>query len=298
MNLFKKSSPVFRPQYRVTDRILNSITRSTAAKELITQVHLPADWVANFRREAILRSAHASTSLDGNPLSFNDVCHLMMERQVESQDTARREVLNYVTALKNVDAILNERRISEAMLLRVHQALTKNVLDGLVESGVFRLQEITTDSAQPRGLMAAPPPLAKDVPALVKRMLAWLDSPEAENLNTIIQAGIVHHEIMRIRPFSAGSGLVARFMANVILYLRNFDTRRLFTLDGFYQTNPPAYFSALASHSTNSDLTPWLEYFSDGVAHSIAEVKERVISLTSELARGTRSVPVVPPIPE
>ena len=281
---FKKSGPVFRPQYKVTDRILNNITRSTAAKELISQVHLPPDWIGNFKREAILKSAQASAALEGNPLGFAEVSRLVVDRQVPAQLRTKQEVLNYVHALETVDSILRERRITEERLLRVHYMLTESTLENPAESGVLRQTEVTAESVLP-GEQVFPAPRAKEVPGLVKQLLTWLDSFEAEKLNALIQAGIVQYEIMRIHPFAAGNGLVARYLATVLLYIRNFDTKRLFSVDEYYSSNPSAYFAALnPSDAKNPDLTPWLEYFTDGVAQAVAAVKERVISLTSEHA--------------
>ena len=75
-------------------------------------------------------------------------------------------------------------------------------------------------------------------------------------------------------------------MASLILYLRGFDTKRFFALDDYYDSDRQSYYKALQSvDSKKVDVTEWLEYFTYGVALQIEKVKERVLSLSSDLKR-------------
>ncbi|MDI6811469.1 MAG: Fic family protein [archaeon] len=91
---------------------------------------------------------------------------------------------------------------------------------------------------------------------------------------------------MRIHPFIDGNGRCARTLATLILYLRGFDTKRFFALDDYYNSDRPSYYAALKSVAEETlDLTPWLEYFTEGVNVSMSAVKERVLRLSSEKLR-------------
>ncbi|MBM3749431.1 MAG: hypothetical protein FJW34_27040, partial [Acidobacteria bacterium] len=89
--MFNRARGLFRPNYQVTERILNNITRATASKELIHQLHLPREWLANFRREALVRSAHASAALEGNPLSYAQASRIVIERHVDADEEQKRQ---------------------------------------------------------------------------------------------------------------------------------------------------------------------------------------------------------------
>lgn len=68
--------------------------------------------------------------------------------------------------------------------------------------------------------------------------------------------------------------------ATLILYLSGFDHRRLFALDDFYDRDKKAYYAALkTAQESNGDLSRWLEYFTEGVASSVNEVKEAILKL-------------------
>jgi Fic family protein len=78
-----------------------------------------------------------------------------------------------------------------------------------------------------------------------------------------------------------GNGRTARALAALILYIRDFDIKRFFTLDDYYDSDRKAYYTALKSVDRNTlDTTQWIEYFTDGVLISINEVKKKILSLS------------------
>lgn len=129
----------------------------------------------------------------------------------------------------------------------------------------------------------------EDIPKLMKALIVWLNSPEAQALDPVIEAGIAHYEFVRIHPFVDGNGRSARVLSTLILYLRGFDAKQFFCLDDYYDSDRPAYYRTLQSVDQKTlDVTHWLEYFVEGVKVSIAVVKERVVRLSSERLRKTK----------
>ena len=63
----------FNPKYTITGKILNNLTTIAAAREVIEQAYLVPKLEAKLRRQALLRSAHASTALAGNKLTSKQV---------------------------------------------------------------------------------------------------------------------------------------------------------------------------------------------------------------------------------
>ena len=70
----------FNPKYKITDKSLNNLIAIVSAYEVIEQADLTPKWEAELRRQALLRSAHASTALAGNKLSFEQVEALYSRR--------------------------------------------------------------------------------------------------------------------------------------------------------------------------------------------------------------------------
>ncbi|OGE69157.1 hypothetical protein A3J21_02000 [Candidatus Daviesbacteria bacterium RIFCSPLOWO2_02_FULL_43_11] len=99
----------------------------------------------------------------------------------------------------------------------------------------------------------------------------------------MIKAGIIHYELARIHPFVEGNGRTARAVATLIMFLEGYDIRKLFSLEEYFDNNPMDYYLTLQAVSNQlvldtheRDLTPWLDYFTEGVAIELNKVKERV----------------------
>ncbi len=60
---------MFIPKYSITNKILKDIGVVEAAKEVIMNAPLVPAWEAKFRKEAMERTVHHGTHLEGNALS-------------------------------------------------------------------------------------------------------------------------------------------------------------------------------------------------------------------------------------
>ena len=127
------------------------------------------------------------------------------------------------------------------------------------------------------------PPPPEEVPELMSEFIEWLNSSDSSQLNSVLVAGISHYEFVRIHPFIDGNGRTSWALATLILSLREFDIKKFFALDDYYDSERTAYYRALKSVEQKTlDLTDWLEYFTDGVLLSIAKVKEKALHLSLE----------------
>lgn len=290
----------FKPNYTITDKILNNLTLVASAREFIEQGNLIPKWESRLRREALEHNAHSSTAIEGNKLTLRQVEALMENQKISSADKDIREVLNYINALKRIPTFIEkDQKIRVEDLLNIHAIITKNALQNSADSGAFRTKQVyvgrkSFDSTSYREEVEYMPPKTEKVPGLVKEFIDWLSSNAAWETNPILLAGIVHYEIARIHPFIDGNGRAARFLATLILYLIGFDRRRIFAFDDYYDKDRSAYYAALkTAQASNGDITQWLEYFTTGAAYSVTEVKETVLKLSRQRRkRGGADIPL------
>ncbi|MFQ5835979.1 MAG: Fic family protein [bacterium] len=276
---------MFKPNFRYTNNLVRLLTRISAAREVILNSPLIPRWEAALRREAIIHSAHASTSIEGNRLSLEQVSDLAQGREIMATRKDKQEVLNYLNVLENIEKLTKGSSILEQDILKIHRMVTKDTLDNPDDCGVYRTRYVVVANRF-TGEVFFRPPKNEDVPGLTKNLVKWIDSEEAKGLDPILEAGIVHYEFVRIHPFVDGNGRTARVLAALILCLRGFDTKQFFCLDDYYDSDRQAYYRALQSVDQETlDMTNWLEYFVAGVNVSIAAVKERVVRLSSDRLR-------------
>jgi Fic family protein len=278
----------FNPKYTITDKILNNLTNITSAREVIEQAYLIPKWEVKLRRQALLRNTHSSTAIEGNKLSFEQVESLAEGKDVVATNKDKQEVLNYIEALEKISAFAEKGKMTSADLLKIHRIVTKDVMQNNTDSGVFRNRQVFVgkrifDGTTFKELVEYMPPKTEEVPQLIQEFIDWLNRDKAWEINPVLLAGIVHYEIARIHPFIDGNGRTARLIAALILYLSDFDYRRIFALDDYYDRDRQAYYAALKTAQTNnSDITKWLEYFTDGVAYSVKEAKDAVLKVGSK----------------
>jgi len=276
---------MFKPEFKYTHKIVNLLTKISSARDLILNSPLIPKWEVTIRREAIIHSAHSSTSIEGNRLSLEQVSELALGREVMASRKDKQEVLNYLKVLENLGKLVDGQEISEKNILNIHKMLTKDTLENPADCGVYRNRYVVVGNRL-TGEVIFRPPDNEDVPILMGNLVEWLNSSEAKELDAVIEAGIAHYEFVRIHPFVDGNGRTARVLASLILFLRGFDIKQFFCLDDYYDSDRQAYYRALQSVDPKTlDLTRWLEYFVEGVNVSINAVKERVIRLSTERLR-------------
>ncbi len=274
---------MFNPNFRYTNKIVNDLNLITEARTLILNAALVPKWEVALRREALLKNAHASTAIEGNPLSLEEVTALADGRNIMVRRKDKQEVLNYIEALDKIPDFSDKVSIKVRDLLEIHKIVTNETLDKPEDEGVFRNCQVVVGN-QMTGEIVFRPPEKEDVPKQVEEFLEWINSKEAERLNPVIEAGITHYELVRIHPFVDGNGRTARVMATLILYRRGFDAKRFFALDDYYDAQRRNYYEALKKVEQDTlDLTGWLEYFTEGVAISIKAVKDKVIGLSKNI---------------
>lgn len=276
---------MFQPRFTYTNNIVRLLTRISSARETILNSPLIPKWEVTLRREAIIRSAHSSTSIEGNRLSLEQVSALAQGREVMAIRKDRQEVLNYLNVLENIEVLMKSSSLREQDILSIHRMVTEDTLDSPDDCGAYRNRYVVVANRL-TGQVIFRPPKNEDVPGLIKDLVEWINLGKVKELDPVIEAGISHYEFVRIHPFIDGNGRTARVLATLILYLRGFDTKQFFCLDDYYDSNRQAYYKALRSVDQKTwDLTTWLEYFAEGVSVSIEAVKERVARLSSERLR-------------
>jgi len=87
---------MFKPNFKITNKIINHIADIAAARELILNASLLPQWEVKLRKEAIVKMAHHSTSIEGNPLTLEQVMNLIAGKEIAAWEKDKREVINYV----------------------------------------------------------------------------------------------------------------------------------------------------------------------------------------------------------
>ena len=281
---------MFEPQFRYTDKIVNYIAEIASAKEIISNAKIIPLYDTKLKQDALIKSSHFSTSIEGNPLNLEEVKTLINNNQ-KPTTKAEQEVLNYFNVLNNLNKY-SDKIITKNTILSVHKDLTKDLLKNQEYEGKFRDARVFIGNLHTKKINYIPPDAYK-VPGLIDELLDWLNN-STDEMYPVIIAGILHYELVRIHPFIDGNGRTSRLMATLILSIHKFNIDNYFTLDEYYNQDRQAYVDALKSADKNHDLTNWLEYFCQGVLYSIDKVKSEVLNLAQITSKYDNTIELTP----
>lgn len=284
---------MFFAKFNVTHKMLRNIGIIDASREVILNAPLIPSWEVKFRKDALERTIHHGTHLEGNRLSEEEVKDVLDGKEVIARDRDIQEVLNYRNVLKFIDSIATQIGpgrpyiFTLETILEIHRLTTERILADEI-TGQFRIRQVVIRNTLTGEISYSPPPAA-EVPYLMEDLVGWINSDEAKEIHPIIKAGIVHYEIARIHPFVDGNGRVARAVATLLLFLDNYNIRKFFSFEEYFDQNPMDYYTTLQAVSNQlvidtheRDLTPWLDYFVEGVAIELNRVKERVKRISTD----------------
>ena len=262
----------YEPQFIITPRLLSLVEEVSALRERVQGATVELAWVPALQKESRSRIAHASTAIEGNPLTLEQVRALEAgEESVGVTERSRREVLNYFAGLRHVEQRAKRKgRIRHEDLFRLHRILAKGVMDQ-GEAGRYRTMKVRVGDYLP--------PTPSMVSGLMFELLEWWNG-RAAGLSPVLSSAILHYRFEAIHPFADGNGRVGRALALWELYRRGFDTHHVFSVDEFYWEKRQDYYDALqAVRREGEDLTGWLEYCAEGLRQTLERVWMRIQAL-------------------
>lgn len=277
---------MFEPVYSITSTILSRISEIAGIKAAIERSRVLPLNEAQLRRQAILRMAHTSTSIEGNKLAQFEVGKVLEGKTVRAPQKDILEVESYYKALKLLDELSKVKNsISEKEILTLHKA----VIDGLVDKekvGKYRPSDVYVldDLGGGREILRFKAPPVTQVKKLTDELLNFLKNSKKDTIHPIIRAGILHLQFVSIHPFTDGNGRVARLLTQLQLYRDGWDFRKILVLEDYYNRDRMSYYKAEnlaqgAKYQEDMDFTPWLEYFTTGFLVEARKALEQVQSI-------------------
>lgn len=262
----------YQPSFERSATLVRHLTEASGLRSWIEQQAIDVSWVGPTQRDAMVRLAHFSTRIEGNPLTLPEVAALAAGQDLPVEQRAKAEVLNYFSALRWIWRS-GPKMIRESELLNLHALLTRSLLPR-EETGRYKTKSNAV-FAGTRLIYRPPPPEA--APLLTGALLQWINSSPATEEHPVVVAALAHHRLVSIHPFMDGNGRVARALESWILFKRGFDTHHIFALDEFFDQDRERYYREIQVVRDGGDiLTPWLEYVSEGVVQTLQKTQQRI----------------------
>ena len=274
----------FKPIYSITSTIAKNLMRIQAAKEKVLFLPINPTVLASLRETAKLYTTHYSTMIEGNQLNPNEIKEVIqLQGHFPGRERDENEVKGYYAALAQLEQYVSQNHpVTEKIIQTLHALVISDGRTRIKPTPYRDGQNVIKDSGS--GTIVYMPPEAKDVGSLMRNFVSWIK--ESEELPCPIVAGIAHYQFATIHPYYDGNGRTSRLLTTLILHLGCYDLKGLYSIEEYYAKNLLAYYRAISigtSHNyyfgrAESDITPWLEYFIEGMAFAFEKVVAQMIA--------------------
>lgn len=124
------------------------------------------------------------------------------------------------------------------------------------------------------------PPSALELPALMRELVDWLNSAEAQTLHPIELAALAHWKLVFVHPFYDGNGRTARLLANWLLMRSGFPPI-------IVQVQERYKYYRMIELANDGDVRPFIRFVASLAERAIDEFLE---CITSPVARSHNDV--------
>lgn len=273
---------MYKPNFSITNKILKNIGGIEASREVIDNAPLLPYFEKEFREDAMVRTIHYGTHIEGNELNLSEAEKVLKGQQISARDRDIKEVINYRKVMDYISKFHQKDKnesITEEVIKELH-GLTVDKIFPPEQCGVFRKTQVVVKNSA-TGEVSFTPPMAVAIPFQIRNLLEFVNFSEEDEIHPVLKSGATHYELVRIHPFLDGNGRVARAFATLILYKDGYDIRKFFSLEEYFDKNAHDYYEALQSvEKKDGDLTFWLEYFTLGLSIELSKIRQKVESIS------------------
>src|SRR3990167_5486402 len=264
---------MFKPLFKLSNQTANALTAIERARGFLEAATLSQEWLEKMQHKALVLEAHHTTHIEGTQLTLEESEQLWQGQhlaQVNPDDA--KELLNYREAFELVSNYVGDGEpITEGLIREIHKRLVQGVRGDSATPGLYRKIQNYVVNSKTKDVIYTPPPVYEISP-MMQALVDWLN--EEEDIHPVLVSGIAQFQLVHIHPFLDGNGRTARLLSTLCLYRKGYDFKKLFTISEYYDQNRTDYYKAIQSvRENNMDLTGWLEYFSEGLAVQLREIK-------------------------
>ena len=249
-----------------------------AVRQAIIEMPIDVEMLGSLRETARLTATHYSTQIEGNRLTLPEVKQVILGKGgFPGRERDEKEVQYYYKAVDKAEATAGLRRPLKEDDIRLLHGLA---FEGMAKPTPYRDgQNVIRDGSN--GAIVYMPPEAKEVPALMKELVEWInDEIAGKRLPPPLIAALAHYQFATVHPYYDGNGRTSRLLATMILHRCGYGLKGIYSLEEYYARNLTGYYEALSvgpSHNyhlgrAEADVSGFVQYFCEGMADAFAKI--------------------------
>ena len=184
-------------------------------KRLDSKRPIPKETLKSLKESINLEWIYNSNGIEGNTLTLRETQVVLEGITVGGKTlTEHLEAINHEKAILYLDDLVKDKQpITEWNIKNIHQLILKEIDNE--NAGRYRKENVTI-----KGATHIPPDFVK-VPELMEKLI--LNYETWNKYHPIIQAALLHGELVKIHPFIDGNGRTSRLIMNLDLMNHGYD---------------------------------------------------------------------------
>ena len=214
-------------------------------KELDNKRPIPKETLRSLEESINLEWTYNSNGIEGNTLTLRETQVVLEGITVGGKSIKEHlEAINHEKAILYLNDLVKENNpITEWNIKSIHQLVLKDIDDE--NAGRYRRENVTI-----KGATHIPPDYLK-VPELMEKLI--LNYENWNDFHPIIQAALLHGELVKVHPFVDGNGRTSRLLMNLDLMNHGYNPVIIKKEDRL------KYYEALDKAHTTSDYTDFVK---------------------------------------
>ena len=178
-------------------------------RELDSKRPIPKETLKSLRESINLEWTYNSNGIEGNTLTLRETQVVLEGITVGGKSIKEHlEAINHEKAILFLDDLVKDNEpISEWNIKNIHQLILKDIDNE--NAGRYRKENVTI-----KGATHIPPDYLK-IPELMEKLILTYNT--WNEYHPIIQAALLHGELVKIHPFVDGNGRTSRLLMNLDL---------------------------------------------------------------------------------
>lgn len=232
---------------------------------------------------SLIEESISSSQLEGASTTRN-VAKEMLRQQRQPKDHSEQMIYNNYQAMKIIREYKNEE-LTPALVLHLHEILTKNTLDDATKAGHYRTSSDDIHIVSNEFDILHTPPDANTLAERMQKLCEFANKIDDDVfIHPVIKAIILHFMIGYDHPFVDGNGRTARALFYWAMAKQGYWLMEFISISKIIKEAPAQYCKAyLHTETDDNDVT----YF---LIHQIEVIRKGVIALHNYLERKANEI--------
>lgn len=272
---------MYQPNYKITDKILNQITKIEVLKATANLSQLDYSLRSKVSLQARANSLFHLSHILGLTLSLKESEKLAEGRNLDAEDDKMRIMQNFRNLLEfnRSNAAESYTELDFTALLHINRI----ILTGWKETWEvkFRNNEDADLQYEDWATFTDKSLTNADIEPQLVDLLSWYQSANGK-VNNLVRIVVLAMRLVQIMPFLAGNKYTIMGIIDLLMYQYGYTTALPLPISKPFDLNIVDFWKIWDEANTTLDLTAWLEKYVEVLSKDAMELKTDVDRLVQE----------------